>query len=290
MASVDADDDLGVAQADHVAVGQLPLLHRRVVHRGAVGGVEVGEQCDVAVPADLQVPPRDAGVGQPELGILAAADHVRALAQLVGAAAAVVELQGHRAGTGGRGAVAALVVAALFVATGRVVAVAAGGLAVLGLRGLAVALLTVIRLAVTLLAVVGLRGLAVIGLAVTARGCLAVVLLAVTAGRGLAVVGLGCLTVVGLLGCLAVAALVVAAGLRTVAALRRGTVTLLGRLAVVLLAVVGLRGLAVVRLAVPALAVVLLRCLAVVGSGRRMAAAGLAVAALGCAVPPCGAP
>ena len=48
---------------------------------------------DLAVPADLQVPTRHPGVGQPELRVLAAADHVGALAQLVGAAAAVIELQ-----------------------------------------------------------------------------------------------------------------------------------------------------------------------------------------------------
>src|SRR5690625_2645225 len=40
------------------------------------------------------MPARHPGVGQTELGVLAAADHVGALPQLVGAAAAVVELQG----------------------------------------------------------------------------------------------------------------------------------------------------------------------------------------------------
>src|ERR1700731_2694915 len=39
--SMDVDDDLRVPQPDHVAVGQLPFLHRRVVDGGAVGGVEV---------------------------------------------------------------------------------------------------------------------------------------------------------------------------------------------------------------------------------------------------------
>ena len=46
------------------------------------------------------MPARHPGVGQPELGVLAAADHVGALPQLVGAAAAVVELQGDT-GPGG---------------------------------------------------------------------------------------------------------------------------------------------------------------------------------------------
>lgn len=39
------------------------------------------------------MPARDTGVGQAELRVLATADDVRAFAQLVGAAAAVVELQ-----------------------------------------------------------------------------------------------------------------------------------------------------------------------------------------------------
>src|ERR1700722_11326299 len=41
-ALVNADDDLGVTQTDHVAIGQLPLLYRCVVNGGAVRGVEVG--------------------------------------------------------------------------------------------------------------------------------------------------------------------------------------------------------------------------------------------------------
>src|ERR1700753_4092431 len=53
--SMNVDDDLRVPQPDHVAVGQLPLLHGRVVDGGAVGGVQVGEQRDVAVPPNLQV-------------------------------------------------------------------------------------------------------------------------------------------------------------------------------------------------------------------------------------------
>src|ERR1700712_2014456 len=93
--SVNADDDLGMAQTDGVAVGQLPLLNGSVVDRGAVGGVQVGQQRDLAVPTDLQVPPRDAGVRETELRVLAASDDVGALTKLVGAAAAVVELEGH---------------------------------------------------------------------------------------------------------------------------------------------------------------------------------------------------
>src|SRR5690349_21203880 len=54
---VDPDDDLRVAQADHVAVGQLPLLDRCIVHRGAVGRVQIGQQRDLTVPADLEVTP-----------------------------------------------------------------------------------------------------------------------------------------------------------------------------------------------------------------------------------------
>ena len=91
--SVHADDDLGMPEADDVSVGQLPLLHRGVVHGGAVGGVEVRQQRGLAVPPDLEVATRDTGVGQPELCVLPAADDVGALPQLVGAATAVVELE-----------------------------------------------------------------------------------------------------------------------------------------------------------------------------------------------------
>src|ERR1700758_3818677 len=128
--SMDVDDDLRVAQPDDVAVCQLPLLHRRVVDGGAVGGVEVRQQRDVTVPPDLQVSARHTGVRQPELGVLAAADDVGTFAQLVGAPTAVVELQGDR---GPRRRVAALAVAA----------VAAG------LRGLAVVVVATRRLGVS---------------------------------------------------------------------------------------------------------------------------------------------
>src|ERR1700744_4720691 len=93
---MDVDDDLRVAQPDHIAVGQLPLLNRRVVYGGAVGGIEVGQQRDMAVPPNLQMATRHTGVRQPELCILAAANDVRAFAQLIGAPAAVVELQRDR--------------------------------------------------------------------------------------------------------------------------------------------------------------------------------------------------
>src|ERR1700759_4547041 len=82
--SMDVDDDLRVAQPDHVTVCQLPLLDRRVVDGGAVGGVEIRQQRDVAVPTNLQVAARHTGVRQPELGVLAATDDVGAVAQLVG--------------------------------------------------------------------------------------------------------------------------------------------------------------------------------------------------------------
>ena len=147
---MDADDDLGVSETDHIAVGQLPLLHRRVVHGGAVGGVEIGQQRDLTVPADLQMPTGNAGVGQPELGVLAAADHVGALAQLIGPPAAVVELKGD---CGATGRVVALPVACAI--TGR--GAGGSGVVVAACRGLAVTRLAVAcRLPVVLAAVVGL--------------------------------------------------------------------------------------------------------------------------------------
>src|SRR5246127_776562 len=110
MRSVNANDDLRVAQADHVAVGQLELLDRCVIDGGAVGRVEVGEERELPIPADLQVTARHTGVRQPELRILPAPHDVGALAQLVSPAAAVVKLQGDR---GPRGPIAALAVVAV---------------------------------------------------------------------------------------------------------------------------------------------------------------------------------
>src|ERR1700689_5040148 len=125
--SVDVDDDLRVAQPDHIAIGQLPLLNRRVVDGGAVGGIEVGQQRNLAVPPNLQVATRHTGVRQPELCILAAANDVRAFAELIGASTAVVELQRDRRA---RGRVAALLSVTAAVTAGvrglAVVVVAAG--------------------------------------------------------------------------------------------------------------------------------------------------------------------
>ena len=61
VASVQTNDDLGMAQPDDVAVGELPFLDRCVVDRGAVGRVQVLQHRDLSVPADLQMPTRDPG-------------------------------------------------------------------------------------------------------------------------------------------------------------------------------------------------------------------------------------
>src|SRR6476646_3356531 len=60
-----AEDEAGVPHPDHVAIAQLPGLHRVAVDGGAVGGAEVRQRGRLTVPADLQVPARHAGVGQP---------------------------------------------------------------------------------------------------------------------------------------------------------------------------------------------------------------------------------
>src|SRR6185295_6151673 len=94
-----------------------------------------GQQGDLTVPADLQVPARHAGVRQPELGVLAAADHIGALTQLVRPAASVVELQCDGRCAAGR--VVALAVAArvtgLLTRRLAVVVPAPGGFGVSGL-------------------------------------------------------------------------------------------------------------------------------------------------------------
>src|SRR5271169_2289892 len=250
---MDVDDDLRVAQPDHVTVCQLPLLHRRVVDGGAVSGVEIRQQRDVAVPTDLQVAARHTGVRQPELGVLAATDDVGAVAQLVGAPAAVVELQGDR---GPRGRVAALPVAAavaaalggltILVVTPRRLAVPAavcrsGRLAVTAVVGLLAVVLTPVALviAATLLGVgcplvgCGIAALIVAGRSAAIVGVLAVTLATGLAGAALAVAGVVTLAAAIAAGrplfILRVAALVgVAAALVGVAALLGVAAALVG--------------------------------------------------------------
>ena len=222
---MDVDDDLRVSQPDDIAVGQLPFLHGRVVDGGAVGGVQVGQQRDLAVPPNLQVAARHTGVGQPELRVLAAADDVGALAQLVGTPAAVVELQSD--GGAGRG-VAALPVAACrsrrprragrsrsrgggfgVSAAGRRTVALAGRLTVTAVLGL----LTVVRPAVSLPAAVTLVVAGLVGVAAALLGGAVAGLF--VAGRSPAVFA------VALPGGLAVAALAVARALVVAWARRR---------------------------------------------------------------------
>lgn len=106
----------------------------------------------MSVKAHLEVTARNTGVRQAELCILATADHIGALTQLIGAATAVVQLQrdggAAAAGTTGGGAVigAALVAALLVVAVLRfTVATLRWAIAALLRRGAVTALLRVGR-------------------------------------------------------------------------------------------------------------------------------------------------
>ena len=210
-----------MTDADAVAVGELPAVDLDVVDGRSVGGVEIGEHRGAAVPADLDVATRHAGVGQAELCVLAATDDVGALTQLEGAVAAVLEEQRDRGGCIATGVSVALVVPI------------AGLLCVT----LLISLLA-IALVVTLLRVA--LGVVVVLLAVAGLLCVA-----------LAVAGLLCvaLVVAGLLGVtlLLVALLVSVAGLlalrRVVAALLAVARSLLVALSVsALLVVVALLG------------------------------------------------
>src|SRR5688500_1239735 len=153
------------------------------------------------------MPTGDTGVGQPELGGLAAADHVGAFAQLVGAAAAVVELQGHRGATGrvvalpvtgpvaaGRGRRSAVVVAAggrLAVARFAVGCAARLTVVLAAVIRLAVLLAAVLPAAVALIAVAALiriAGLALVGIAAALIGVAGLALVGITAGRAAVVV------------------------------------------------------------------------------------------------------
>src|ERR1700712_1521589 len=93
---MNANDDLGMAEPDAPPTGDLPFLNGRIVYRRTVRRVQVGQQRQRPVPPDLEVSTRNPGVREAELGVLSAADHVGALAQLVGATTAVIELQCHR--------------------------------------------------------------------------------------------------------------------------------------------------------------------------------------------------
>jgi hypothetical protein len=266
---VNADDDLGVAEPDHVAVGKLPLLHRCVVHRRPVGGIEIRQQRDLAVPPDLQMPARHPGVGQPELGVLAAADHIGAFTQLVGPAASVVELQGD-GGTAGR--VVALAVAGA-VATGlalRTVVVAAAG-----------------RLSVARLGIPGAgRGLAVT--AVIGLGCVTLVLAAIRLAAVAALIGVAAL--------LGVAALVRIRRARFLATVATVFGSAMRGLPTVVVVTAGVAGLAALRRTVAAgrLPVALIRVTALWGAvargrtlfvGRRRVALVRVAALLGVALP-----
>lgn len=107
--------------ADDVAIGELPGLHGRSVDGAAVGGAEVVHHGNLAIEVDVDMPSGNGGVRQPEGRVLAAADDVRTVQQLVGAVGAVVHPQ-HCAQVGGRLlelllAVSALVVSGLVVLT-----------------------------------------------------------------------------------------------------------------------------------------------------------------------------
>src|SRR5882757_9919131 len=88
-----AEHQRRVADADHVAVRELPSLHRLAVHRCPVCRTEISEHGTLQVPGDFQVPARHARVRQPEIGVLAPADDVAALLELVVPVRAVIKLQ-----------------------------------------------------------------------------------------------------------------------------------------------------------------------------------------------------
>src|SRR5450755_4320486 len=87
------EHDRRVTDVDHVAIRELPGLHRRAVDGGAVGRAEVVQHRRLPVEIDVDVPAGDGGVGQPEGGILAATDDVRPTLQLVAATGAVIDGQ-----------------------------------------------------------------------------------------------------------------------------------------------------------------------------------------------------
>src|SRR5882757_2578308 len=88
-----AEHQRRVTDADHVAVRELPSLHRLAVHRCPVCRTEISEHGTLHVPGDFQVPAGHAGVREPEVGVLAPAHDVAALLELVVPVRTVVQLQ-----------------------------------------------------------------------------------------------------------------------------------------------------------------------------------------------------
>src|SRR4051794_40023010 len=89
--AVGPEDETGLPHLYHIAVDELPTLYRGAVDGSAVGGPEIGESGRPSVPGDLQMPSRHARIGQPELGVMAAAHHHGALGELVVAVGPIVQ-------------------------------------------------------------------------------------------------------------------------------------------------------------------------------------------------------
>src|SRR5690349_1338321 len=249
-----SEHQAGVTHPDHVTVVELPGLDRVAVHGGPVRGSQVRQRGLVPVPADLEVATGDTGVRQPEGGVLAAADDVRALGQLVAAPRAVVHADAGRELLLVAAAPAALLLAVAVLVVAAVVALVVG-LLVAAL--LAVALLAAVALVVAGLRITGLRvGL----LAAVAATLLLAVSLVVALGTAVpallavaALLGLAAVTLLALLPPVALALLV--SRLLAVAALLGLAVTLLRAVAVGLALVVLAPALVVTALGVGLLAV-----------------------------------
>ena len=82
-----------MADADDVALRELPSLHWRAVHRGAVGRTEISEHRILPVPGDFQVAPGDTRVREAEVGFLPTSYDVSTLLEVVRAVGTVVEVQ-----------------------------------------------------------------------------------------------------------------------------------------------------------------------------------------------------
>ena len=93
-------DEHRVADADDVAVDERLPADPAAVDQGAVGGAEVLDRRRAAVEDDVDVLAADAGVGQPDVGLGAAADDVAPGRELVPGARAVDDEDVRDAGPG----------------------------------------------------------------------------------------------------------------------------------------------------------------------------------------------
>ena len=81
----DPDLDVGMAHGDHIAIGKQPIINRRLIHRGAIGGLQIHQHRILAVPGDFRVLAGYASIRQAQVRVIAAADNIGAFLHVINA-------------------------------------------------------------------------------------------------------------------------------------------------------------------------------------------------------------